>query len=268
MEIIGSLFRRRETFLSRPEWIERPWKLLSKSPLDELFDGLLDLPAIFRQFDKLSQETNQTVLQDGFRDIIEKCLKVESAWRGLYGNFETSVPGPLYWPELSTLESPLDDTNSGKVFPISFHFPSFVIAQFVTSYWSCMMAVHWQLTYTYDKLAATQSSTAFISTTDSLSWSTSTGNGLYSTIPFDLRSGEHDSKWKTMVKNICQSGEYFLQDQMGGLGLMSMLTLLRGCNGVLETVAKEWSREISWITNFMERIQKKFNWPITTFLEE
>jgi hypothetical protein len=31
-----------KTFLSHPEWIERPWKLVSKSVLDELVDVHFD----------------------------------------------------------------------------------------------------------------------------------------------------------------------------------------------------------------------------------
>lgn len=66
--------------------------------------------------------------------------------------------------------------------------------------------------FTYNKLAAIQSSTALISATGSPLWPTAAGNGLYSGVPSDLRSCEHSNKRKTMARNICQSAEYFLQD--------------------------------------------------------
>jgi hypothetical protein len=248
--------------------MERPWKLLPKSPLEEIIEPLFNFRAVLQQSDEISHETNPTVLQDGFLDNIAKCLKVESAFRGLYENFEKSVSGPLYWPELSTLESRLDDPRLGKVFPVSFHFPTFFVAQLMTTYWSCTMAVHHQLRYSYDKLAAIESSTALASTTGSLLWPTSTDNGLHSAVPSDLRSREHSNKVETLATNICQSVEYFLQDKMGGLGPLVLFTSLRECKNCLESVPKDWSREISWITDFVEQIQKKFTFPVNKIVED
>jgi hypothetical protein len=259
VEIIGSIVQHRETFLSRREWMERPWQLLPKTPLELLADPLFDVPAILQQLDEVSREANQTILQDGLRDIIAKCLKVESALRGSYRSFKNSVSGPLYWPELSTLESHLDDTRLGKLFPVSYHFPTFFVAQVITKYWSGMMVVHYLLTYTHNKLAAIQSSKPLTCTTNTLLWPISASNLLYSAIPSALPCREHSDKLKTMVRSICQSVEYFLQDEMGGLGPLTMLLQLRGCKNCLEGVPEDWSREISWITDYLERIQKKFN---------
>jgi hypothetical protein len=267
MEIIASLTHRRETFLSLPEWVERPWKVSPKTLLDELLDPLFDVPAIYQQSDELSHETDQILLQDGFRSIIAKCLKVEYALRSLYENFEKSASGPLYWPELSTLESPLDDTSSGKVFPVSFHFPAFFVAQVSTTYWSGMMAVHHQLMYAYNKLAAIESSTTSSSINDVLLRQTSAGNGIYSVVPSDLRSREHSDKWKSMVKNICQSVEYYLQDKMGWPGPISILPLLGGCKSCLESIPEDWSREIGWITETIGRVVKKFDFPVSGVFE-
>jgi len=94
-----------KNFLSHPEWIERPWKLVSKSVLDELVDVHFDYQTVLQQSHKLSREPNQDLLQDGLRDIIAKSLKLDSTFRDLYAKFEKSVSGLLYWPELSTLKS-------------------------------------------------------------------------------------------------------------------------------------------------------------------
>jgi hypothetical protein len=254
---IGSPENRGETFLSGPEWIERPWKLLPKTPLDELIDVLFDYHAILQQFIKVSRETNKTVLQVGFREIIAMCLKVESALRGLYGNFEKSTSGMLYWPELSTLESRLDDARLGKVFPVSFHFPGFFVAQVVTTYWVGMMAVHHLLMSTYDKLAEIESSTALTSSTNSLPWPISAGN-----VPSSLQSRVHSNNWTPMARNICQSVEYFLQDKMGFFGPLAIVTQLHGCKRNLESIPEDWSRETSWIADIIARIQKKVDFPV------
>jgi hypothetical protein len=210
MLLLGTSAFNRDTFLTRPEWIERPWKLFPKTPTDELFDLLFEYQAILQQSNEVSREKNQTVLQEGFRDVLAKSLKVETAMRGVYEKFENSVSGLLYWPELSTLQSQHDNTKLGKVFPISFYFPVFFVAQVVTTCWTSMMAVHFLLMYAYNKFASLDPSTALSSTTDNQA---STRSGFLS------RSREHRQKWETMAKNVCQSVEYFLQDKMGLLGL-------------------------------------------------
>jgi hypothetical protein len=268
VEILGSLLDRREIFLSHPEWAERPWKLVPKTHLDELYDSLFEISAIFQKVDEISKQTNQSVLQDGFRDIITMLLKVESALRGSYGNFKKSISGPLYWPELSTLQSHLDDTELGKVFPVSFHFPAFVVAEVTTTYWSGMMAVHEELMRIYDELAAMKSSTALASVTGSPLRPTAACNSLSSAVPSDPRSREHGNKSTTMARNICQSTEYFLQGKMGELGSITMLMLLSGCKSCFENATEDWSREISWITDFMGRIKKKVNLPRNDLLED
>jgi hypothetical protein len=241
---------------------------MPKTRLDELDDALFDLPAILKQLDEISHEENQTALQDGFRDIIAKFLKVESTMEGLYRNFENSVSGPLYWSELSTLESHLDDETLGKVFPVSFHFPAFVVAQVVTTYWSGIMAVHHNLMFTYDKLASIESSTAFTSAAGSPLSSTTDSSSLNSVVPSYLRSHEHRNTWVSMVRNICQSAEYFLQDQMGELGSLTVLTLLSGCISCFGSSPDTCNREVSWIIDVMEEIKRKFRLPLRNLLKD
>jgi hypothetical protein len=251
--MIGNSQHRGEIFLSRPEWIERPWKLVSKTPLDELTDLLFEYQVILQQVNDLPQGASQIVLCHIFRDAIAKSLKVESAMRAVYKNFEQSVSGMLYWPDFSTLESPLDDdTQLGKLFPISFHFPVFFVAQVVTMYWSGMVAVHFLLMYTYAKIPALESIETSPSTLEDPLRPTSAG----------MRSFEHSKEWLSMGRNICQSVEYFLQDKLGVAGLVGILAHLRGYKSCLDNFGDERSREIAWIAERIERIQKKFDFPV------
>jgi hypothetical protein len=258
---IGIPINRGDAFLSSPEWIERPWKLLSKTPLDELTDVLFGYHAILHKSRKVFQMENPAGLQVGLCEIITECLKFDSALRNLYVNFGKSASGLLYWPELSTFESHLDDARLGKVFPVSFHFPAFFVAQVVTTYWAGMMAIHHLLMSTYGRLAEIESLRGVNRTTDSLPWPTSTD-----TVPSSLRSQEHSTEWKTMVKNICQSAEYFLQDKMSISGPLAILVQLLGCKRNLEGDSEDQSREIMWITDIVERIQKKVDFPIEHIL--
>jgi hypothetical protein len=74
----------------------KAWKLFPKTPIDEFFDLLFEYQAILQQSNEVSRDKNQTVLQDGFRNILAKSLKVGSAMRGVYENFEKPVSGLLY----------------------------------------------------------------------------------------------------------------------------------------------------------------------------
>lgn len=261
MEVLGSLIGRRSTFFSSPEWMERPWKIIPKTPLDEINDALFIIPAIFEQFDQLSFDTNQSVLQDGLRDVVSKLLAVESILQCLYARLEKSVSGPLYWPELSTIEVCPDDATAGKVFPVSFHFPAFRVGQVITAYWSGMMAVHDQLMFAYDKLATIESSEALKTDADSPLCPTATGIGLCPAVPSHLRSWEHRDIWKTMAMNICKSAEYFLQDNKGELGGFFMIALLSGSLSCLKNFPDEYGREMAWILELIGRIREKFNLP-------
>lgn len=253
--------------MSQLEWIERPWKIIPKTPLDRLDDAFFAIAAIIQQFDELSHETSLNLLRDGYRTILAKLLNVESALRGLNGNFEKSLSGPLYWAELSTFESLQDDAKLGKLFPVSFHFPAFVVAQFIVTYWSGMMAAHNHIMYTYNKLAEIESRIALTRVISNSRLLEPAIVGNYQTVSFDLQSRKHGEIWVTMAKNICQSAEYFLQNKMGELGSFYMLTLLSGCNSCWKSDVGNWSREISWVAETMDRIKSDAHLPLDNLLD-
>ena len=247
--------------------MEKPWKSIHKTPIDELTDSLYMLPAVFRQLDGLLNEScdsNLVELQDGFRDVIQKLLKTKSALNDIFREFERSVCGPLYWPELSILPSHLDDTQLGKVFPISFKFPAFTVSQFLTNYWSGLMAIHNQLMFTYCRLSMVQGAISAANLGDTSrsfpprhSTSTSSSPASISS----LKSSEHHNEWKNMARNLCQSAEYFLQGDKGEFGPLTLLMLLSGCYSCFKHFPAEMSREIGWVAEIQSQVQKKANLP-------
>jgi len=247
-QIQRCLIQRHETFLSCPEWLAQPWKSLPKSPHDELFDTLFDLPAIFGRFDAVSREKDRSILCAGLGEVIAKYLEIESVLQRMHEDFSKSVSGPLYWPELSSLESRLDNEESGKLFPVSFRFSSFSVALTVTTYWSNMMVVRNQLGHAYTRLEVR----------------TSVDDDSSSALPFLRPSCERDSGWEFMAKNVCQSVEYFMQDHMGTLGPLSILGFLSGCFSCFGNNAGDWGREMYWISDIMLQIKKKLGMTAST----
>jgi len=251
-QINRCLIQRRETFLSRPEWLAQPWNALPKSPHDDLVNMLFHFPAIFRRFDAVSREKDQGVLRAGLCDVIAKFLEMESALQGLHENFKRSVSSPLYWPALSTLESRLDDEKSGKLFPVSFQFPSFSVALTVTTYWSNMMVLHNQLGHVYHKL-------------ETLTKTCEDGS-LPALSSVQASYDEGGRKWEIMAKNICQSVEYLSQDHMGSLGPLAVLSFLSGCYSCFGNAAGDWSREMHWISDSMLQAKRRLQFPTGNFL--
>jgi hypothetical protein len=263
---VKSIVRREETFLSHPSWMERPWQCFSKTTLDEISDVVLGMPAVFRQFDSIFREQDQIIVERRLHEIVAKCLKLDSALRRLHENFGKTTTGPLYWPELSTIESPVDDIASGKVFPVSFHFPSFFVAQVLSVYWSSMMAIHHMLMFAFNRLDVIKPPTPLSSTSDSSQSGTPSSGSTHKPGQTEPRSCKHRTTWETMAKNICQSVEFFCQDSMGWAGPVSVLMPLRGCKGCFQGTPEAWDREIRWIAHRTEEIHKKFDFRLARIM--
>jgi len=212
---------------------------------------LFHLPAIFGQFDAVSRERDQNVLRAGLYEVVAKFLEIESGLQGFYESFSRSVSGPLYWPALSTLESRVDDEESGKLFPVSFQFPSFSVALPVITYWSNSMVLHNQLGHAYDRLKML----------------TPCDDGSFPALPSAQVPCDGGRKWEVMAKNICQSVEYFSQDCMGSLGPLTILSFLTGCYSCFGNAAGDWSREMRWISDSMLQVKRRLRFPTGNLLE-
>jgi len=255
--MIKTLYDRRDIFLSRPEWRSTPWKSIEKAPYDAIVDVIYDVFAVLQKFDETCSKEDPLKRRDGLYEIITTCLDLENQLKRVYDKFDNSVPGPLYWPQLSKLESNLDDDISGKVFPISFYFSTFFVAQVVLGYWSAMTTVHHQLMCTYQKLAEIELPSTHGGSNDA-------ARAIDVRFSIHLaadRADEHARLSEDMARNLCQSVEYSLQDRMGGLGPLAVLTHLSGCLDYLLNRQERFQREAKWMRETMGRIKHKMVLP-------
>lgn len=122
--------------------MEIPWSNQPKSPLDRLTDYIAQAPGIFGTTDKFDQMEPVDILSTAL-SIIDRCWKMDAELQDFYLHLDNSIPGPMYWPELSTLTNPADLINEekGKVFPVAFHFFNLRMATILMLYWAnlCMM---------------------------------------------------------------------------------------------------------------------------------
>ncbi|KAJ5578719.1 C6 zinc finger domain protein [Penicillium hispanicum] len=249
--LLKSLDLHRGTFLAEPEWLTKPWGRIPKSAVDRVYDIIGEMPLVFQQIDELDDQadTDKAAQTSRVLAIVTKCLQVDHALRQSNYTFEESNSGPLYWPELSSLEADAERADGlGKVFPVSFHFSTFNVAEVMTAYWSGMMIVHCKLQHLYARLTALYPSNA----------------------KYLVQSREHGEIAREVISNICQSAEYLLQEKLGGAGPMTLLAPLRGCRNYLESMAegKAARREIAWLNEFIGRTTRRFEFPISRALEK
>lgn len=183
-----------------------------------------------------------------------------------FTHLESKVSGPLYYPKLSTMESSADSSELGKLFPVSFHFPTYIVGQSLVFYWVAVIVVHAHMCAMYEKLA--QQTTAFetmkehvpctCGKVDGSSSSTVVTTCLHHFHTEMLPPLGHRKDWaQKTTRNICQSVEYFLQDQLRTVGPVSILPPLVVVKEYWKYTPGNWFRESLWVKDMIARIKSK-----------
>ncbi|KAK8026257.1 hypothetical protein PG990_004080 [Apiospora arundinis] len=144
------------SFLAQSEWLDLPWSSQpdAKSLFDQLIDIMLQLPDLVTQMQTLEAPPDpQLALRTAWRTIGE-WHQIEDALEAWHESFRAAMPGggPMYLVRLSQIDSVADTTEDGKLFPVAFHFPVFMIGQALVYYWIALMSVQARLCYTYETL--------------------------------------------------------------------------------------------------------------------
>jgi hypothetical protein len=255
----------KSTWLSQPQWRNGPWSSEpeSKTPFDHLVDILLDVSDLSSLIDTLKVETDPHQILLLASETICKCHEAESSLEQWYRDFKTKVPGALYHVELSKIHSAVDDLDSGKLFPVSFQFPAFIVGQCLIFYWVALMCAQANLCFAYFFLrrmdGALQSMgkknmpcTCDVEIDDPM-------RCLQHFVVGMLPSIEDRVGWPRLSHKICQSVEYFLQETMGAFGPTSLLPALATAKGFLKHADGRWDREIAWVDEMINHIRKNGN---------
>jgi hypothetical protein len=246
------------------------WKSSQKGLRDLLIDTLLEIPEVYHRTDKLAQESCRSKILPGLINIVELCWRIDLQLNEWYGRFQTFVAGPVYWPKLSTSDSPVDDTESGKVFAVAFHFPSYDVAHAMILYWLALLLLHPIPCSMYERLESLvgvgQEDTECSCIKDPIS---ETADVTVAMPSIYLRHFSTDklpplgnrTEWaRGAARNICQSAEYVIQENMGDLGPRILVPRVIVVREVLVFASGNWTRELSWITNLVIRIQGMGNY--------
>ncbi|CAK7201795.1 hypothetical protein SEUCBS139899_004510 [Sporothrix eucalyptigena] len=274
-QFIYALLMRKANFLCEPDWTNRPWQTSAKDPQDKFMDQMYCIPVLLEQTDKLEASATTIgidALVRGYWDIIGQYQAIYRCLQEWNKDLQGIVAGPLYWPELSTLDCPIfDGTSQGRPFAVAFHFPAFAIGQSVILFWLISMMVNHQIQSLYNRIiklrregpprtsgvsvrpwseptspaapspssvSGASYSTSSIGSPSSVTTSTETysiypDHDLPSIPAMQVAAEEAIATTRTVTNNICQSVEFFLQDHMGDVGPLSMLLPLTALRHVL-----------------------------------
>jgi hypothetical protein len=139
------------TFLLDQAWLEQPWRLTSKEPFDKLLDILLKLLGILEKADEKERLQSQTLFIS-LLEIIDLLWDLDADLERWCKVLERGTRGPFYQTRSSTLETPADSPEKGKLFPIAFHSPYLHMAHTLLLYWAGQVMVWWDLTRAYQKV--------------------------------------------------------------------------------------------------------------------
>lgn len=257
--------------MADPEWTNSPWRNIPKTPLDEILDRTAALANLFVEgFDIEGLES--TRLLPAALKIVDHCWKIEAELRQLFTDLENGNPGPLYWPTLSTTVNAADDEVLGKVFPVAFHFTNLRTAATCMIYWASLILLWAVLSHVYQLLGALKihntTTTATDSPADACCLGDNSGHDTCScedkpptpqTTPFDMNQllpVEPRVDVLAASRNICQSLEYCMQEEMKGLGPTVTVIPLMAVIDILPNFP-HCSRELAWAKALSEEFSEK-----------
>ncbi|KAL7950506.1 hypothetical protein V8C42DRAFT_306714 [Trichoderma barbatum] len=133
-----ALLSRRDTFLRAPEWTTIPWEQHPKSALDQLFDLVLQLPAIFEQMDRIIHLQATLARRTQAQELLHHCLVMEAEFRqwlqrACRGTEDHPYP---FWVE--ELRSP----GGAIPFANAYSFKDGVTGLMFVYYWMAMIPFH------------------------------------------------------------------------------------------------------------------------------
>ena len=242
---------KRRTFFSNPEWLSLPWKDRPKTPIDEV----VDISAVLANIFVRSSDPEATCQPQELIRHIDHCWKLEGELLQFWARFNEMYRGSMYWSEFSRHDNATDSEEFGKVFPVAFHYPNLRIAHTCAIYWSTLILLWATLAQLYQlpgPLTAAQTTTD----NDGSSGSSGTSSDDSSPAQPDARFAALTASTLAAARNICQSLEYYMLDEMKAIGPQAAIIPL---SAVIDTLPAfpGCERELAWAKAASEKIVEK-----------
>lgn len=234
-----ALLSRHDTFLRMPEWTTIPWEQHPKSPLDELFDIVLQLPALLEQMDRIVHLQATLARRTQAQELLHHCLIVETQFRqwlqGAYrGADEHSFP---YWAE--ELRSP----GGAIPFANAYAFKDGLTGLMFVYYWMAMIPFH--------QCIETIHMAIFEPVVDAYPQ-------VWPELPSSLQiDPTHYQDGRELAANICRGLDSALESTVQPDMLLGPMTVAMNFYRDINVTSQDGVLEILWLDGFKKRLWAK-----------
>ena len=262
-QIFQSLAAERRSYLAQPEWLQKPWANTRKSHFDLLVDLALQLPIFSEKTEALSFISDPHQRFAAGVEILWSFHQFDSKLTSWFSNYVKCVDGPLYWPKLSSINSSADSPDLGKVFPVYFHFSSLTTGELLMLYWMTQMMLHIHMGTLFDRLPTlakhiknSQDSTTSCDSSEGQSRESGSPGSSHASLADQIPPLVHRTEWpNTLARFICQSAEFFFQEELSSMGGAPCLSYLLSAQACFRVASGNWARELTWIHEVLARIK-------------
>lgn len=218
--------------------MEQPWAEYPKSSLDRVTDCFAHAPGILERVKTLPFWSANQQLSLLYK-LVHECWQVDQHLDIIHDEMQKSTSGRLYWPIPSQRRVLThDDDSLADLFPVALCFSDIQTARTLTLLWATRTMLWTGLCnlYSYAKLLAAGSCSSIHDE-----------SGLH---PLGYRED-----YISMACHVCQSVEYFLQNEMLLAGPMSVSPAL---GIVLDSLQQgNHPREVAWLRAALDLVRQK-----------
>lgn len=228
----------KQTFLCSQDWLEIPFSVSSKTPLDLLLDLLLEAPELQVRADKLSGLQSPQVVLETALVLCQDCWNLDARLEQFFQNLLGYFDGPLYW--LISQGDSMTLVGNGTCrtdFPhLAYHFPDIRIAQIMLLYWSALAMLR-------SGIAHLNQLTSSIAPPINADCQLPGGTEDFESVA--RLPTIHDLDYAEQARNVCRSIGYCMQEDMITLGLAVVTAPLKIVIDVFESW-EGYESEINW----------------------
>ncbi|EXL52601.1 hypothetical protein FOCG_08391 [Fusarium oxysporum f. sp. radicis-lycopersici 26381] len=239
--------------LAKSAWMEGPWISKSKTMHDLLVDIFLQVPRLLSEVRAAtSLQPRQSSFTTGLKTL-SALLALNSQLNEWLESYQYTYP-TIYWPQLSAASSSTDSEELGRLYPVSFHFPSYHVAETMILYWTVQALIHASICSLSSRLPSSETKGITTFEDDNLPAKDNDDMSL-ADIQHIVETSDFMLWPETSARYICQSVEYFFQQEFRGIGAGVVLSPILVVKACLSRSAQDFSREIAWIDETIGRIQ-------------
>ncbi|GFG26695.1 uncharacterized protein AN5342 [Aspergillus udagawae] len=218
--ILDAIGHRVPNFICDPVWCRDPWASRPKRMADRIADCLARMPSILQRYDQLSSLHRKEIL-DSTYGLVEECMRIDQTLEDIYEDLRLQLEGPLYWPVLSP--SFKDSGHDQGLFPVIYEFPDLRTATLLMLYWATKAMLWATLSNLYDviHLQGVHGIPAPIVEVTSEKHDPSPSDDEQTSTERNAPTMGDGQNYLRMARNVCQSLEYCLQEDMSLLGMLA-----------------------------------------------